>query len=57
VLLGVSVGTSGSHEGQGGERKPRQNVKIAQVAAAQSAPAQAAGRPAGGVPRTVDLFV
>jgi flagellar hook-length control protein FliK len=57
VLLGVSVGTSGSHEGKGGERKPRQNVKIAQVAAAQSAPAQAAGRPAGGVPRTVDLFV
>jgi flagellar hook-length control protein FliK len=57
VLLGVSVGTSGSHEGQGGERKPRQNVKIAQVAAAQSAPAQAAARPAGGVPRTVDLFV
>jgi flagellar hook-length control protein FliK len=57
VLMGVSVGTSGSQDGRGGERKPRQNVKIAQIAAAQNAPAQAAARPAGGAPRTVDLFV
>jgi len=57
VLTGVSVGTSGSQEGRGGERKPRQGVKIAQVTAAQSSPAQAATRPAGGAARTVDLFV
>jgi flagellar hook-length control protein FliK len=57
VLLGVSVGTSGSQDGQGGERKPRQNVKIGQVVAAQSSPIQAAGRTTSGVPGSVDLFV
>jgi flagellar hook-length control protein FliK len=57
VLAGVSVGTSGTNDGRGGERRPRQGTKIAQVMPAQMAPAAAIRRPSGSSGRSVDLFV
>jgi flagellar hook-length control protein FliK len=57
VLAGVSVGTSGTNDGRGGERRPRQGTKIAQVMPALMAPAEAIRRPGGSSGRSVDLFV
>jgi flagellar hook-length control protein FliK len=57
VLTGVSVGTSGTNDGKGGERRPRQGVKIVQVTAAQTAPMEVPRRLAGTAGRSVDLFV
>ena len=57
VLAGVSVGTSGTNDGKGGERKPRPGIKIAQVTPAQSPAPEAPRRMAGPAGRSVDLFV
>jgi flagellar hook-length control protein FliK len=61
VLTGVSVGHSGSGNADGGERRPRQNVR--QTAIAPLQPSQAEVRPGlrapslGSAGRSVDLFV
>ena len=57
VLAGVSVGTSGTHDGKGGDRRPRPGMKLAQVTAAQAAPVEPGRRMAGSAGRSVDLFV
>lgn len=57
VLAGVSVGTSGTNDGKGGERRPRPGMKVAQVAAAQSPATEAPRRMGGTAGRSVDLFV
>ena len=57
VLSGVSVGTSGTNGGDGGERKPRQGVRQSLVTAAPVGAVDAGPRtrvPAG---RALDLFV
>jgi flagellar hook-length control protein FliK len=41
VLAGVSVGTSGTNDGKGGDRRARPGIRVAQVTAAQAAPSPA----------------
>lgn len=61
VLTGVTVGNSGSGNADGGERRPRQNVRQALIAPLQAASVDT--RPKlrattlGGAGRSVDLFV
>ena len=57
VLAGVSVGTSGTNDGKGGDRRARPGIRIAQVTAAQAAPTEAPRKMAGSAGRSVDLFV
>lgn len=57
VLTGVSVGTSGTNDGKGGERRPRQGMKMAQITPAQAAPVDVLRRPGAAAGRSVDLFV
>ena len=57
VLTGVSVGSSGTNDGKGGERRPRQGSKVAQITPAQAAPVDVLRRPGAAAGRSVDLFV
>jgi flagellar hook-length control protein FliK len=61
VLAGVTVGHSGSGNADGGERRPRQNVRQALIAPLQVASVEARaglrGAVGAGVGRSVDLFV
>lgn len=61
VLAGVSVGTSGSGQTDGGERRGRPALRQTAIAPLQGAGAERAPRPRsaslGGAGRSVDLFV
>ena len=57
VLAGVSVGTSGTNDGKGGDRRPRPGMKVAPMTAAPAAPVVSGRRMAGFAGRSVDLFV
>jgi flagellar hook-length control protein FliK len=57
LLSGVSVGTSGSNDGRGGQARPRQGVKVAQVVPALPTGVDAARRSGTASGRSVDLFV
>ncbi len=57
VLSGVSVGTSGSNDGRGGQARPRQGVKVANVVPALPAGVDAVRRSGTASGRSVDLFV
>jgi flagellar hook-length control protein FliK len=57
LLSGVSVGTSGSNDGRGGQASPRQGLKVAQVAPALPTAVDAVRRSGTASGRSVDLFV
>jgi hypothetical protein len=58
LLSGVSVGTSGSSDGGGGERKPRQGVRQGLVSAALPVRSvDVANKARGASGRSLDLFV
>lgn len=57
VLTGVSVGSSGSGDAGGGERRSRQNVRQGVIAPLQVASADSAVRLRTDAGRSVDLFV